>query len=343
MPLLSSHDHKQFEIVCYADAPHPDAITQRIQGYADKWCNTARMSDQQIADRISADQIDILVDLTMHMDGGRPFLFARKPAPVQMAWLAYPSTTGLTSMDYRLTDPWLDPPVMNDGFYTEQSIRLPETFWCYDPLTMEPSVNALPADSAGRITFGCLNTFCKVNESTLGMWSEVLRALPDSHLILLAPKGASRQRVIQILGIDASRVQFFDRHPRRTYLEWYHQIDIGLDTFPTNGHTTSLDAMWMGVPVVTRAGRTAISRGGLSLLSNIGLTELVATNADEFIRIAVALANDLPRLRELRGTLRDRMSKSVLMDAPRFAHHVEAAYRTMWRRWCESGDIPKPG
>ncbi|HET6324153.1 MAG TPA: tetratricopeptide repeat protein [Planctomycetaceae bacterium] len=338
IPLLSRHDHEQFEIVCYANLTRPDAVTQRIRQYADRWRVIAGRSDADVADDIRADQVDILVDLTMHMSNGRPLLFARRPAPVQVAYLAYPGTTGLAEVDYRLTDPYLDLPGESDCDYAEKSLRLPETFWCYDPLTDVPSPGPLPATAAGHITFGCLNNFSKVNATTLQLWSGVLRTVADSRLLLLSPRGGHRARVLgrfRHAGIDSDRIEFAEYLPRPQYLELYRRIDLGLDTVPYNGHTTSLDSFWMGVPVVTRVGRTAVGRAGWSQLSNLALTELAAWNDDDFVTIASGLAHDLRRLTQLRATLRDRMQASPLMDAPRFVRHVEAAYRVIWREWCQ--------
>jgi protein O-GlcNAc transferase len=337
IPLFSNHDRSRFEIICYAHIQRPDQHTQRIQKLADVWRNTIGISDAALADIIRADSIDILVDLTMHMAGGRPVLFARKPAPVQISWLAYPGTTGLTAIDYRLTDPYLDPPNRNDEFYSEKSIRLPDTFWCYDPLTTEPAVNDLPAIKKGHITFGCLNNFAKMNPAQLKMWRRVLESVPNSRMILLAPLGNVRAEVIRELAVDPSRIDFVDLRPRAQYLQTYLQFDIGLDTFPYNGHTTSLDSLWMGVPVISRYGDRPVSRAGLTQCANLGLTdELLAEDEDGYVDRAVKLAGNLKRLRELRSTLRGRMEKSPLMDAARFARHIEAVYRDIWRKWCDS-------
>jgi predicted O-linked N-acetylglucosamine transferase (SPINDLY family) len=200
------------------------------------------------------------------------------------------------------------------------------------------TVNESPAAGNGYITFGSLNNFCKVNEPLLKLWARVLGAVPDSRLIMLSGLGSHRQRTVECLGghgIAPERVEFVGRSPRKEYLETYRRLDIVLDTFPYNGHTTSMDALWMGVPVVSLAGEQPVSRAGLSQLSNLGLAEVVARSADEYVEITARLANDLPHLAELRRTLRARIEASVLMDAPRFARNIEAAYRAMWRRWCE--------
>jgi len=336
-PLLSHHDHGRFEIFCYSDVVRPDALTDRLRPYADRWQSIVGLPDQQVADLIRHDGIDVLVDLTLHMSNNRLAVFARKPAPVQVTWLGYPGTTGLDTIDYRFSDPYLDPSEDDEKFYSEQTLRLPESFWCYDPLTHGPPVNEAPFLTNGWITFGCLNNFAKVNDRVLDLWGRVLSALPDSRLLLLAPPGSSRDRVLARLGrhgVDSGRVEFVGRQPRPKYLETYHRIDVGLDSFPVNGHTTTMDALWMGVPVVSLAGRTAISRGGLSVLSNIGLPDLMAHAPDQFVNIAIDLARNRVRLSELRSTLRQRMQSSPLMDAGRFAGHIESVYRSIWKTWC---------
>jgi protein O-GlcNAc transferase len=338
IPLLSHHDHQECEIFCYANVIRPDGVTERLRGYADVWRSTVGLSNRQLADLIRDDQIDILVDLAMHTAKNRLLVFARKPAPVQVSWLAYPGTTGLSAIDYRLTDPYLDPPELLDAFYSEESLRLPETFWSYDPLTDEPLVNALPATATGVLTFACLNSFCKVNDDCLALWARVLHAVPRSRMLLHAPLDPARERVstkLEEQGIAASRVELVHRLPRQEYLKQYHRIDVALDPLPCNGATTTLDAFWMGVPTLTLLGRTVVGRAGWSLLSNLGLQGLAAETPEQYVALGAQLAGDLPRLQELRGTLRQRMQKSPLMDGRRFARHVEQAYRQMWRRWCQ--------
>jgi protein O-GlcNAc transferase len=337
VPLLSNHDRSQFDIYCYANVASPDAITERLRRCAAVWRNTLELSDQQMADLVRSDEIDILVDLAMHTCDNRLLVFAREPAPVQVTWLAYPGTTGLAAMDYRLTDPYFDPPGLLDDLYPEEPIRLPETFWCYDPLTDEPPVNALPALKNGYITFSCLNAFWKVNDRCLTLWAKVLRSVPRSHLLLLAPRGRPREQLLSRLGregVASSRVHFADRQPQVAYLKSYHQIDIGLDPFPCNGGISTLDALWMGVPTITLLGRTIVGRAGWSILCNLGLPELVARTPEQYAALAIQLAKDRPRLQKLRATLRKRMQQSPLMDGKRFASNVEQAYRQMWRRWC---------
>jgi protein O-GlcNAc transferase len=343
LPLFAHHDHQAFEIVCYSSVEAPDVITQRIAGHVDLWRDVRTLDDTTLAQQIRDDGVDILVDLTMHMAKARRRLFAMRPAPVQVAWLAYPGTTGSPAIGWRLTDAQLDPPGVPgvDEQYTERSLRLPDTFWCYAPfdeVARSVEISPLPARAAGHITFGCLNNPCKLTDATLALWSPVFAALPDAKLILMATPGTMRERLETRLaahGIDPARVRFVGFQRLVDYLGTYAQIDIALDTFPYNGHTTSLDAFWMGVPVPTRAGRVAASRAGLSLLANLGLPELAAHDDAGYARIVVELARDLPRLAALRANLRERMVASPLMDGPRFARGMEAAYRSMWRAWCE--------
>jgi protein O-GlcNAc transferase len=345
LPLLSNHDREVVEVFCYANVAKEDAITERLRGYASVWRNIVGVRDAQVANMIRKDRIDILVDLAMHTADNRLLVCARQPAPVQVAWLAYPGTSGLSAMDYRLTDAYLDPPGLFDAFYSEESVRLPDCFWCYDPLLDPLPVNGLPARASGVITFGSLNNFCKVNDESLALWARVLRAVPMSRLVLLAPRDPARERLLGKLeaeGVASARVEFAaDRVSRAEYLRLYGGIDVGLDPLPYNGHTTSLDAFWMGVPTLTLVGKTVVGRAGLSLLCNLGLKELAAEAPDEFEAIATRLANDLDRLEQLRSSLRGRMQQSPLMDGPRFARNMEQAYREMWRRWCrEKGTRP---
>jgi protein O-GlcNAc transferase len=335
VPLLSHHDRDQFEIYCYAQLPAPDATSRRIETLVDAWRPIHGRSDAAVEAMVRADEIDILVDLSMHMSNGRPLLFARKPAPVQVAWLAYPGTTGQPAIDFRITDPWLDPVDFDDHRYVERSIRLPSTFWCYDAGAETPPVNGLPALAAGYVTFGCLNNFCKVSDLSLRLWGRILAARANSRLILLAAPGEHRRRVFEILrefAIGAERIEFVPYQPRRVYLETYRRIDLCLDTLPYNGHTTSLDAYWMGVPVVTRVGPTVVGRAGLSQLSNLQLPQLAAFEDQSFIDKALQLSQDLTALAALRADLRERMRTSPLMDGAAFAAAMESIFRRVASR-----------
>jgi len=337
LPLLAHHDKRQVEVFAYSGLLVADPLTERLRLHVDNWRDIVGFSDDRVAELIRQDRIDILVDLTMHMADNRLLVFARKPAPVQVTYLAYCSSTGLKTIDYRLSDPYMDPPGMDESIYSERTIRLPNTYWCYEPIISNSEVTPLPALERGFVTFGSLNNFCKVSEPALAAWIQLLRNVPNSQLLLHACEGSHRQRLrdrLQREGIDPARLRFASFMPTPQYFDLYHKIDIGLDTFPYGGGTTSCDALWMGVPVVSLAGQTAVGRGGVSILSNIGLTELIATSPQTYVCLASDLAGDLPRLRDLRSSLRQRMEQSPLMDGARFATNVEAAYREMWRSWC---------
>jgi protein O-GlcNAc transferase len=336
VPLFTHHDHARFEIFGYSSVAVPDRATAQLAGACDRWRPVHGVDDPMLASRIRQDGIDILVDLTMHMSQGRARLFASKPAPVQVCWLAYPGTTGLDAIDARISDPYLDPPDADLDVYSEKTVRLPETFWCYDPLIEGLDPGPLPARARGAITFGCLNNPMKLNRHVLALWARVLRAVGGSRLVVMAPLGTARKRIGDALGeagIDRARVDFVKRCARPDYLALYRGIDLCLDTFPYGGHTTSLDALWMGVPVITLVGDRVVGRAGLSQAMNLGMPELVAESADEYVANASDWARDVGRLEATRQTLRARMQTSPLMDAARFARHLEAAYRRLWADW----------
>jgi predicted O-linked N-acetylglucosamine transferase (SPINDLY family) len=246
----------------------------------------------------------------------------------------------LSTIDYRISDPYLDPPGADESIYTEQTIRLPQSYWCYQPVVDLPLV-APPATKKHFITFGSLNNFCKVNEPLLATWAQILSRVPQSRLVLHADEGNHRQRVLDYMhtmGIDPARLTFVGKVPPTAYFELYQSLDIALDTSPYCGGTTTCDALWMGVPVVSLAGKTAVARGGVSILSNIGVPELIADTPEKYVRLAADLAADLPRLTKMRASLRQQMLASPLMDAPGFARGMESAYRQM-RQCC--GQPPK--
>jgi protein O-GlcNAc transferase len=351
LPLIRDHDRDHFEIFCYMTSPRRDGFTDLFRSLSDNWREIAKVSDDAAAEMIREDKIDILVDLALHMVGSRLLLFARKPAPIQVTFAGYPGTTGVETIDYRLTDPYLDPPPStgsgqagkSDGDYSEQSVRLKNSFWCYDPaaweLSASPAVNELPALSTGKFTFGCLSNFSKTNDKILSLWGKILDGVPGSRILLLSPPGEHRDHVREKL---SNRADFTEFQPREKYLAIYNRIDLGLDTFPYNGHSTSLDSLWMGVPVVSLAGKTAASRAGFSQASNLGLAdELVAHDPESFVQLAIRWATDLQKLSALRRTLRARMEKSPLMDARDWARSIESAYRDIWKTYCAAPIIPR--
>ncbi|MGD0389410.1 MAG: tetratricopeptide repeat protein, partial [Tepidisphaeraceae bacterium] len=340
LPLLREHDHRQMEIFCYADMLRADAHTEQFRRHADVWRSIVGLSDSQAADLIRQDRIDILVDLALHTANNRLLVFAQKPAPVQVTYLGYCGSTGLDAIDYRLSDPYLDPSDSDLPFYSERTIRLPETYWCYSVAGPTPEPSPPPAATLGYVTFGCLNNSAKVSSPALDLWAEILRGVPQSRLIVHSHPGAHLDAVRERFagkGISPDRLQFPSRQSWPQYVRTYGRIDIALDPFPWGGGITTCDALWMGVPVVSLVGRTAVGRGGASILANVGVPELVAPAPEQYVQIATDLAKDLPRLAELRRMLRGRMQASPLMDAPRFARNVEAAYRQMWRNWCRQG------
>ncbi len=337
LPLVRRHDKLQFEIFCYAFESEPDEMQAQFQSSADHWRQINTLNDNQLCDLIRADQIDILVDLSLHLANNRLLVFARHPAPVQLSFAGYPGSTGLSAIDYHLTDPYLEPPGMFDKLWSDSAYRLPHTFWCDDLDQPLPDVSQLPAKSNGFITFGSLNNFCKVNADVLDAWIKILSEIPDSRFIMLAPESSARNSITDIFqsaGISPDRIEFVGKLPREEYLKVYNRIDIGLDSFPYNGHATSFDALVMGVPVVTLVGKTIVGRAGLSLLTNLQLTDLIAFNTDDYVKIAAQLADNLDRLETIRCNLRKELRNSPLGKIDSFTQDIESAYRTFWQNWC---------
>ena len=329
-PVLECHDREKFEIICYSDAAKPDEVTARLRWNTDLWHDTTNLSDAELAELIRRDRIDILVDLNLHMAGSRLLTFVRRPAPVQVAFLGYPTTTGLVAMDYAVTDVHLDPPG-SERFYSEKLLRLADTLWCFKPPEDCPEVNELPALKNGFITFGSLNVFAKTNDVVMETWGQILAAVPNSRLAVMLEGGAAANASVIArfarYGIPADRLLIFTSCPRAEYLQMYHRIDIALDPFPYPGHTTNLDAAWMGVPMVTLRGSTTVSRAGVTVLSNLSLRDLIASSKQQYVEIAVRMANDLQSLAQLRASLRERMRRSPLTDAKRYTQNLESFFR----------------
>jgi len=342
-PIIRSHDRDGFEIFCYSVANPPDKKTEEFQRLADGWREINGIPELDIVEMIRRDQIDILVDLSGHTDSNRILIFTHKPTPIQVTYLGYPNTTGLLTMDYRLTDNWADPEGQTDRFHTEKLIRLPGGFLCYQPDADAPPVNQTPALETGAVTFGSFNTLPKITPEAIAAWAAILNSVPASRLIIKTGAFAdenTRQRMLDAFashGIPNSRIELLARTAARIdHLALYGRIDIGLDTFPYNGTTTTCEALWMGVPVVVLAGKTHVGRVGVSLLTNIGLTECIADTKENYIATAVRLANDLRHLQELRSTMRDRLLASHLTRAEDFTRTLEQAYRALWHKWCEN-------
>ena len=340
-PLLSAHDRRRVEVTCYANLLHPDPITHRLRGMADRWRNVWGLDDNKLAELVRRDGIDILVDLAGHTSGNRLRVFGMKPAPIQVTWLGYPNTTGLREMDYRLTDEWADPSGPSDELHTETLIRLPNGFLCYKPVEDCPDVGELPATQNGYVTFGCFNNSAKINDKVLDVWSRVLTELPDARMLLksrqLHGPGLQQRFRDEFVrrGVNADRVEMLGRvDGTYEHLALYGRVDIALDTFPYNGTTTTCEALWMGVPVITLAGDRHAGRVGMSLLTQLDLGEFIATNNDSYVSMAVSLARDPARLSTWRATLRRRMADSTLCNGEDFARRIEMVYRGFWQQWC---------
>jgi protein O-GlcNAc transferase len=340
-PLLSHHDRSKFFIACYSNCPAPDAVTARIASAADLFRDINAIDDAQAADLIRNDCIDILVDLAGHTARNRLLCFARKPVPIQITYLGYPDTTGLSTIDARFTDALADPP-HTDAFHAESLIRLPAPFLCYQPPADAPSPAPPPVLANSHITFGSFNNFTKLNPQTIQLWAQLLKAVPTARLLLKADALAdpavaeSARSAFAAHGIPPERLTLTGFVPTiAANLDFYRNIDIALDPSPYNGTTTTCEALLMGVPVVTLAGQTHCSRVGVSLLTSIELTSLIATNAQDYVNRAAALASDVNQLTNLRTELRPRFLKSPLTDATRLTINIEWAYHALFSQWCQ--------
>jgi predicted O-linked N-acetylglucosamine transferase (SPINDLY family) len=341
-PVLKAHDRDGFEIVCYYNLSHADETTNRLRRAADGWREILRMGDEEVASLIRADRIDILVDLSGHTKHNRLLVFARNPAPVQVTWLGYPATTGLRAVGYRVSDAIADP-AGAEGVASEALLRLAPGFLCYGPPSDAPAVDTLPASAAGHVTFGSFNNLAKVGPDVMSLWQEILTAVPGSRLLIKAMSivdpgtlASCKERLVSH-GLPRERLDFAPgTRTLAEHLSAYNTVDIALDPFPYNGTTTTCEALWMGVPVVTLAGDRHAGRVGASLLTQIGMEEMIARTPDAYVAAAVALARDPTRLASLRAGMRDRIGASRLTDAATFARGLERAYRSVWRRWCEN-------
>lgn len=339
--VIVCHNRDQFDVVCYSDTHNEDEVTERLRASSTTWHRTATLSDDQLADLVRADSIDILVDLVGHMRGHRLPLFARKPAPIQVTAWGEPTGTGLKTIDYLLADPVLVPQAERASL-AETVFDLPNFlgFWTPDPL---PEPGPLPAQSNGHVTFGSFNRLSKVLDPVLRAWAQILRAVPNSRLMLKKDRQLDRaaqtvpiMAVLADEGIDAERITMLDPMSRFEHFAAYQMMDIALDPFPHGGGMTTLDALWMGVPVATWPGRIISSRLAAATMTALGLSDFVAPDADAYVGLAVEKANDIDGLAGLRANLRPRLAKSAIADSAQYARAVEAAYREMWRRWCSS-------
>jgi predicted O-linked N-acetylglucosamine transferase (SPINDLY family) len=332
--LLAHHDRNAVHVTCYPNVARPDAVTDRLRRLADAWRPVHTWADARLAEEVRADEIDVLVDLNGHTAGNRLLALARKPAPVQVTLFGYPCTTGVRAIDFKVTDPLADPPGETDGLYAERLLRLPEVAWVYKPPEHAPPTSPLPSRGRRSFTFGCLNNPAKLSDECLATWARVLREVPGSRLVLSAGRSAEAARVLgerfSRLGVASDRLELVYRLPAGEYLEGYQPIDLALDPFPYNGGVTTCDALWMGVPVLTVAGRDYRSRQGVSVLTSAGLPEFVADSPDRLVELAARWSDQRAVLIDLRASLRELMSQSAVTDAARYARNLEAAYRQAW-------------
>lgn len=339
LPLIVNHDPSEIEFVAYSTSRLEDSITAELRSRTVLWRSLLGLSATDAAALIRGDAIDVLVDLAGYTDGARLDVFAQKPAPIQFGWLGYSGTTGVPGMDYIMADPWVAPGG-SEGEFSEAVWRLPDSYLCFGtPDWTEPG--PLPARRNGYVTFGSFNNIGKLGPGTIACWTEVLRAVPDSRLVIKSSRGGVQKRLDEILatfvaaGIDPDRLRLIDRlKDSDAHLALYGEIDIGLDPFPYNGTTTTCEALWMGVPVLTKRGDSFVSRVGESLMQSLDLQDWIAADLNDYVSRAGAVAADLAALADLRSSLRSRFRESPLGDGPRFARNFEAALRQMWRQWC---------
>lgn len=339
--LLTHHDREQVEVFAYANVLRPDEKTEALRPLADHWRPIAGMTDDHVAGQIHDDRIDILVDLGGHTAANRLLVLARRPAPVQATLFGYPNTTGMPAVDFRITDPISEPVSGPVTPATEAPLRLPEMAWIYRPPAQTPTPGPLPSLSQRTFTLGCLNNAAKLSDACLETWIEILRSVPGTRLVLLAGQaqaGAKRltERVVKA-GVLRDRVELLPRLPPEQYFAAHQQFDLYLDPFPYNGGVTSCDALWMGTPVLTVAGSTYVSRQGMGLMTRIGLPQFIAETPHQLIGMVKDWSNRRPELAEIRRGLRDRLTASVICDAPRYLRNLEAAYRRVWQQ-----RLPRP-
>ena len=336
--LLEHRQENEVEFSCYSDRK-PDDLTERLMELSDEWTDARGISDEDLSQRIRSDRMDILIDLAGHTAKNRLLVFARKPAPIQVTWAGYVGSTGLSAMDYLIAD-YRHVPEGTDRHYSERVIRLPDGYICYEPPDYAPEVGPLPFEHIGFITFGCFQNPAKINDDIMAAWAEILKAVPNSRLLLkyrnIDAEG-NRNRILDQFGahgVEKSRLTLEGKSPHSELLGRYNDVDIALDTFPYSGGLTTCEAVWMGVPVITNPGETFASRHSFSHFKNVGVPELVADDLPDYVSKAVELANDIPRLSGLRSGLRERMAKSALCDGEKFGTDFTSAMRLIWSEWC---------
>ena len=339
LPVLERRDRTQFEFFCYSRVEVADHITQRIRELGDHWLDASAMTNPDLAAAIQADGIDILVDLLGHTSNYALPAYCEQPAPVQVSWLGYLNTSGLTRIQYRLCDLRTDPPELSAQLHTEELVALPVSQWCYRPFLEIPLHEEAPHVHNGVITFGSFNAATKVTAAMCERWARIVRKVPDSRLVIAGITSPAKERAVlasmQRQGLALDRVQFAQRVNLDKYLELIATVDIALDSFPYGGGTTTFDALYMGVPVLTATGDTPASRSAASILSGLGLDDWVASSIDGYEQLAVERAADRDAISRLRTSLRSRLQGSGYMAEERFVRDLEATLRGLWRRYCE--------
>lgn len=350
LPVFEAHDRRRVSVTAYNTSPKVDVISDRFRLASDQWVDAYALDDDELADQILADGVDILVDCSGHTKGHRLQVFQAKPAPVQVTWLGYPSTTGLTAIDYRLSDGFADPPGESDGLHSEQVVRLPQGYHSFRPLVHTPEPALPPVTKSGTITFGAFHNLAKLSPSSIQLWAEVLEAIPNSQLRIKA-RALSDPEVSALIfksfrraGVLSNRVQVSEwKSDYGRHYDDYADVDIALDATPYNGTTTTCEALWMGVPVITLQGERTASRVGASLLAQVDHSDWIAQSTQSYVHKAKLLASDVDELIRLRKALRHDVLNSALGNGARFTRTLEEAYRDMWHEWCDQNAEAESG
>jgi protein O-GlcNAc transferase len=333
-PVIEHHDRRHFEISLYSDVSYEDEYTEVFRARVDSWRSVVGVDDSALADIIRADAIDILVDLSGHTAHNRLLAFARRPAAVQVNWLGFPCTTGMHSMDYRITDSWCDPPGQTEGLNSETLVRLPQIYMAWNPPLRSPNVSPLPALTSGHVTFGFFHGCFKISPRMIALWARILHRVPGSRLVVLAVDGEVAVRRLRqafaVHGISADRLELLPRLSIDDFMAAHARVDIALGPFPYHGATTTCFSLWMGLPVIVLTGTTHASRADLSMLANVGLRDHATDDPSQYVSIACRLASSIDELAQLRARLRSMMFGSPVMDGPGLARELETAYRSMW-------------
>lgn len=336
-PVLAHHNRSEFEVFCYHLHQVKDDVSLRLQSMADHWIECSTLSDDALFKKIQEDQIDILIDLAGHTSYSRLLVMARKPSPIQITWLGYINTTGLSAVDYRIVDHYSDPHGIADQYHSEKLLRLSNSQWCYSKLEQSVDVSPLPMTSSGLVTFGSFNRFSKLSKKILTLWARILVNIKESELHVVDVPDDERKAMETFFvehGVNVERIKLHGRVAYQDFVALHHHVDIAFDAHPYSGATTTCDSLWMGVPTLTLVGETSISRSTSSIMQTLGLSDWIANTEEKFVEIAKKQSSDVTKLAELRAGLRQRMQSSPLMDAELFTKNLEAAYRGVWIEKC---------